>query len=182
MSSWNLKVNGKEYGPYSESEIRQFAKEGRILPDSELKLLPNGAWARAKAIKGLNFPTPRELKPDQVPAIEDASMQDVQELIERSSKSKARYSRPSGSAVYSVPQQDAKQRLPYGLSLLIGIVFLLAAGAIGLNGLLFLGVSTQAQSAPQQGAIGAQFGATFVGLYTLARCIEKLFKGLSGVV
>lgn len=46
------------------------------------------------------------------------------------------------------------------------------------SGLVFLTALKQAESAIQEAALGAVFSTGFIGLYVVARCVEKVIAGL----
>ncbi len=50
------------------------------------------------------------------------------------------------------------------------VLFLMVAG----GGALFLALLAQARSAVQEAAVAAEYAAAVVGLYVLARCVEKV--------
>jgi hypothetical protein len=53
---WQVRIEDTQYGPYTEQEMLQFATEGRISGETEVKH-PNatqGLWVKAKVIKLLN--------------------------------------------------------------------------------------------------------------------------------
>ena len=54
------------------------------------------------------------------------------------------------------------------------VLFLLTAG----GGVMFLSALSKATSAIQEAAAGAVFGAGFVALYVLVRCVEKVAAAL----
>ena len=55
---------------------------------------------------------------------------------------------------------------------------MLLMAAVGGGGLLFLEAIASAKSAPQEAAAGAVYSTIFIGLYILARCVEKLTAAL----
>jgi hypothetical protein len=56
------------------------------------------------------------------------------------------------------------------------LVWSICAVVVVLGGLLFLGSLGQAETAIQQASAGAMFSTIFIGVYILARCIEKFVK------
>lgn len=58
------------------------------------------------------------------------------------------------------------------------IVWCMLLATVGGGGLLFISAIKNANSAPQEAAAGAIFSTAFIGLYVVARCIEKI----SGVI
>jgi len=56
------------------------------------------------------------------------------------------------------------------------VAWMVCAVVVVLGGLLFLGSLGQAETAIQQASAGAMFSTIFIGVYILARCIEKFVK------
>ncbi|TIP39002.1 MAG: DUF4339 domain-containing protein [Mesorhizobium sp.] len=46
--SWHLNIEGKNYGPYSGHEIREFAREGRITGSAQVVPVGGTTWKAAK--------------------------------------------------------------------------------------------------------------------------------------
>lgn len=65
-------------------------------------------------------------------------------------------------------------RLPLWALVFTAVAFTLCALAVCAGGILFIMSLTESESAVQQGAAGAVFAAGFVGVYVLARCVEKV--------
>lgn len=68
---------------------------------------------------------------------------------------------------------------------MVGVLSILGIVAWGLllvvilgGGLLFMVSLGKANNAPQEAAIGAVFSTAFIGLYILARCVEKILAGV----
>jgi hypothetical protein len=36
-NTWFIKINGTEYGPFSDSELKKWARQGNIRPDAEVR-------------------------------------------------------------------------------------------------------------------------------------------------
>lgn len=54
-SEWYVSRGGKERGPFSSQQIRDFAQQGRLLPSDLLRQGGTGPWAAAAKVKGLVF-------------------------------------------------------------------------------------------------------------------------------
>lgn len=52
-SQWYVQVMGEVIGPYTSSELRQEAREGRITPDALVRKGDDGEWMLVDRIKGL---------------------------------------------------------------------------------------------------------------------------------
>ena len=52
---WYVKAERETRGPFSAVELKQLALKGEILPDSFIRLNPDGKWRKASQVKGLNF-------------------------------------------------------------------------------------------------------------------------------
>ncbi len=70
---WHLLNNGQQYGPYSEDDLLQFVREGRIVRDSLLWTEGMQGWVAASTLEGL-FPQvaaaiPLAIAVPQAPAI-----------------------------------------------------------------------------------------------------------------
>ena len=77
-----------------------------------------------------------------------------------------------------IPVSRRRTKSRSGLTKLLAVVAMVAWGlllmAIGCGGLLFIWTLKEANGAPQEAAAGAIFSTTFIGLYVIVRCIEKL--------
>jgi hypothetical protein len=51
-SNWFVKIDGTEYGPFSDSELKKWARQGNIRPDAEVRK-GNGPWVSPTKVKGL---------------------------------------------------------------------------------------------------------------------------------
>jgi hypothetical protein len=54
------------------------------------------------------------------------------------------------------------------------VPWLLLFAAVGVGGLLFISALGSAKNGVQEAALGAVFSTAFIGLYVLARCVEKV--------
>ncbi|KAB2639305.1 MAG: DUF4339 domain-containing protein [Verrucomicrobia bacterium] len=54
-NQWHLLINGQQYGPYSEEDLLQFVREGRVVRDSLLWTEGMHEWVAAATLEGL-FP------------------------------------------------------------------------------------------------------------------------------
>ena len=50
---WIVRVQGKEYGPADIDTLREWKKEGRLLPENEVRTTSADLWSTAAAIPGL---------------------------------------------------------------------------------------------------------------------------------
>src|SRR6266550_2694851 len=50
---WIVRVRGKEYGPADIDTLREWKKEGRLLPENEARTTSADLWSTAAAIPGL---------------------------------------------------------------------------------------------------------------------------------
>src|SRR5215813_13450596 len=50
---WIVRVQGKEYGPADIDTLREWKREGRLLPDNEARNAGVDLWGTAAAIPGL---------------------------------------------------------------------------------------------------------------------------------
>ena len=55
---WHLLINGEKYGPYSEDDLLQFVREGRVVRESLLWTEGMDGWVAAATIDGLFPPLP----------------------------------------------------------------------------------------------------------------------------
>jgi len=55
-AEWFCRIAGRELGPFSAQQLKQMAKEGRLLADDEVRAGSDGAWTHASHVKGL-FPS-----------------------------------------------------------------------------------------------------------------------------
>jgi hypothetical protein len=44
---WIVRVEGKEYGPVDTDELREWKREGRLIPGNELRRVGDQRWVRA---------------------------------------------------------------------------------------------------------------------------------------
>jgi hypothetical protein len=77
------------------------------------------------------------------------------------------------------PEGPPAERVAVAVGLVGLVVWCVLFCAIALGGLAFVAALGEARSAPQEAAAGAVFSTGFIGLYVLARCVEK---GLAAVV
>ncbi len=52
-TEWYLQIGGDQYGPYTSGQVKEYAAEGRIVPDSILKQGAAGSWTQASSVRGL---------------------------------------------------------------------------------------------------------------------------------
>src|SRR5467141_2603475 len=50
---WIVRVQGKEYGPANIDTLREWKREGRLLPENEARNMGADLWSTAAAIPGL---------------------------------------------------------------------------------------------------------------------------------
>lgn len=50
---WDMRVDGREYGPYTGHKLKEFATEGRLEPQTEVRR-PGGSWIAARTDMSLN--------------------------------------------------------------------------------------------------------------------------------
>ena len=55
-AEWYISIEGKEYGPYSSDELRQYAAQGRITPESWVREKDGGQWVAAGKVQNLFSP------------------------------------------------------------------------------------------------------------------------------
>src|SRR5437764_13195654 len=53
MEEWIVRVQGKEYGPADIDTLREWKREGRLLPENEARNARVDLWSTAAAIPGL---------------------------------------------------------------------------------------------------------------------------------
>src|SRR6266404_9199409 len=53
MEEWIVRVQGKEYGPANIDTLREWKREGRLLPENEARNMGADLWSTAGAIPGL---------------------------------------------------------------------------------------------------------------------------------
>jgi hypothetical protein len=56
-NQWFLQHGGKQYGPLTSAQLKKLAGEGKIKPDSQVRLGAEGNWAPAARVQGLFPPT-----------------------------------------------------------------------------------------------------------------------------
>jgi len=61
---WIVRVQGKEYGPVDLETLREWQRDGRVVPDNDVRKSGDSEWSKAATMKEL-FPPPL---PDVVPA------------------------------------------------------------------------------------------------------------------
>lgn len=66
--AWFIRRGGGEEGPHSAATVKQFAREGSLLPSDELRREDRAEWVRAGAVRGL-FSPPTPPTPPSVPAV-----------------------------------------------------------------------------------------------------------------
>ena len=50
---WFIRLGGKEHGPFSSSQLKQLAHQGKISHDTEVRRGESGSWIAAGRVKGL---------------------------------------------------------------------------------------------------------------------------------
>ncbi len=53
--AWYIKKGEKEYGPYSADTLREYAAQGKIVADTQIRQGKEGRWYSAGRVKGLAF-------------------------------------------------------------------------------------------------------------------------------
>jgi hypothetical protein len=51
-NTWFVKIDGTEYGPFSDGELKKWARQGNVGPDAEVRK-GDGPWVSATKVKGL---------------------------------------------------------------------------------------------------------------------------------
>ena len=54
MADWYVRVDGEQYGPYTTEQLKTYAAEGHVTPQSEIRR-GDGPWCVATQVKGM-FP------------------------------------------------------------------------------------------------------------------------------
>ena len=54
MADWYVRVDGEQYGPYTTEQLKTYAAEGHVTPQSEIRR-GDGPWCVATKVKGM-FP------------------------------------------------------------------------------------------------------------------------------
>lgn len=62
LDRWIIRVDGKEYGPVDVEVLREWKREGRLLPANEARLEADSRWSNAGAIPGLFQIEPPEIQ------------------------------------------------------------------------------------------------------------------------
>ena len=57
-NDWYVRIGGQEYGPCSGDELRQYASDGKIDAQTEVKKGIDGQWVAAEKVKGLFAESP----------------------------------------------------------------------------------------------------------------------------
>ena len=52
---WVVRIADREYGPYNDSQLRKYSREGLLLPQHEIRIHGLNDWFKASQIRGL-FP------------------------------------------------------------------------------------------------------------------------------
>ena len=52
-SDWYVRIDGSERGPVSSDTLTNLAREGKIVPDTQVKKGASGTWVSASRVKGL---------------------------------------------------------------------------------------------------------------------------------
>ena len=85
-TAWYVNVEGKEYGPVSSAELKQWADEQRITPQTAVKKGEQGQWVAADRVKGLfskpSIQQPTEpVSPPQVQPVVREAQPVVREVV-----------------------------------------------------------------------------------------------------
>ncbi len=70
-ADWYLHLDDRQYGPLSAAELKRYASEGRMTPETLVRKGEEGTWVPASRVKGLHFAGPPSLParlPQQLPA------------------------------------------------------------------------------------------------------------------
>jgi hypothetical protein len=51
--AWYAQSEGQVFGPYDDAQVKNFASEGRIRPDTQVAQSQEGPWVPASRVKGL---------------------------------------------------------------------------------------------------------------------------------
>ena len=72
-NKWFVFGSGKELGPYNDDEMIEFARTGKITPDTLIKLNDDPEWHEAEQIDGLFDPTEKNQQTKQEPVKHESS-------------------------------------------------------------------------------------------------------------
>lgn len=95
MQEWYIRQNGKSVGPIAAVRLKEFARSGKIIPSSSVRLGSTGKWVLASSVKGLFSTDTAKAK------VAASSTPDPVEPISKSTASPAR-GNPAGSDSKSV--------------------------------------------------------------------------------
>lgn len=81
MSTWHVKRNGKNYGPYSDQQLKKLAMDGKLKPDDMIRREDKISWREAHHIQGLftdsSLNEPPPFKPSLQPHLLKADLGSV---------------------------------------------------------------------------------------------------------
>lgn len=77
------------------------------------------------------------------------------------------------------PAPQSSNKFQFWALLIVAGMFTACTAIIGVGAILFFVSLRDAESAIQQGAVGAVFAAGFVAVYVFARCIEKVLLAVT---
>jgi hypothetical protein len=154
---WHYIKDGQSHGPISLQELKDIAASGELQPADLVWTEGQNEWKPAQSIEGLvsGNQTNEQVPPPitgYTPGTPSAVAQQSVEMARR--------------VLSRTPSDSTKRTIQQVAWILCGIV-------IVLGSCLFVLMEGSAESAIQQGAIGALFSTVFIAAYVLARAIEK---------
>jgi hypothetical protein len=126
-NQWYLARSGQQYGPYSLEQLRQFAAEGRLMPNDMIAGVGEQQWRPAETTPGLVF---RVQPPVALAATIEPGR--VAPTIELS---------PAGAAAQPLPETRSALDAALGIAILLSCIFWLFIGGplfLFLTGMIWL--------------------------------------------
>ena len=116
-TEWYLRIGDKKHGPFSSSQLKQLAENGRVTALSQVRKGESGDWVLASKVKGLvatgdsELPSPKKANMDQVsPQAESATSKPLDET----EKTKKWYLIKTDKEIGPVSVADLKKMSEWG--------------------------------------------------------------------
>ena len=149
-ANWYYAKDGQRQGPVSLAELRDLATTGTLHGEDLIWNSTMPSWVSVRS------------EPSLAPLLASTP------------------AGPTGPPPLATQGQDWIKRFKSleaaVVRLIQKVAWMVCAVVVVLGGLLFLGSLGQAETAIQQASAGAMFSTIFIGVYILARCIEKFVK------
>ena len=171
-TTWFIKSEGREFGPFSFERLQQFVSEGRIVAETLLRRADSPQWLRATAIPDLHMPAipppepPRTAIPVPPTPKLVLSSPPIRPLA---SPAHPKFMRASKAGSWWSTRMFGQKVVLFGLAAAIGGGFLIAV-LFGLLALNYDDMASGVESRQVRTLTGAIMGAVCVAVFSVPVC------------